>query len=118
HTVEVGAVLQRVNLVGVKTEAEAVEKVAARARSTPKGEWIVGWGWDEGAWANHYPDMKLLSEWVPDHPVYLKGLHSFAAWGNRLAFEKAGITAATEAPAGGEIRKGPDGQPTGILTNR
>ncbi|HEV8255186.1 MAG TPA: amidohydrolase, partial [Vicinamibacteria bacterium] len=118
HIAELGAVLQRVNLVGVKTEAEAVEKVAARARTTPKGEWIVGWGWDEGAWANRYPDMKLLSERVPDHPVYLKGLHSFAVWGNRLAFEKAGITATTPAPEGGEIRKGPDGQPTGILTNR
>jgi predicted amidohydrolase YtcJ len=118
HIAELGAVLQRVNLVGVSTEAEAVEKVAARARTTPKGEWIVGWGWDEGAWANHYPDITLLSERVPDHPVYLKGLHSFAGWGNRLAFEKAGITAATAAPEGGEIRKGPDGQPTGILTNR
>jgi hypothetical protein len=118
HIAELGAVLQRVNLVSVKTEAEAVEKVADRARITPKGEWIVGWGWDEGAWANQYPDMKLLSERVPDNPVYLKGLHSFAVWGNRLGFEKAGITAATVAPEGGEIKKGADGQPTGILTNR
>jgi predicted amidohydrolase YtcJ len=83
----------------------------------PSGQWIVGWGWDEGAWANRYPDMAQLSARVPNHPVILRGLHSFAVWGNRLAFQKAGITADTPAPEGGEIRKGSDGEPTGILLN-
>jgi predicted amidohydrolase YtcJ len=117
HAFELGASLERVNLVGVKTEAEAVDRVVARARTVPRGEWIAGWGWDEGAWANHYPDMRLLSQRVPDHPVYLRGLHSFAVWGNRLAFERAKITAATDAPAGGEIKKDAKGEPTGILMN-
>ena len=117
HLPELGASLERVNLVGVKTEAEAVARVEERVRTTPKGEWIVGWGWDEGAWANKYPDMRLLSERVPDHPVILRGLHTFAVWGNRLAFERAKITAATAAPVGGEIRKDGRGQPTGILLN-
>src|SRR5262245_20550271 len=84
HLPELGAALERVNLVGVRTEAEAVARVEERARSTPKGDWIVGWGWDEGAWANRYPDMRLLSERVPDHPAVLRGLHTFAVWGNRL----------------------------------
>ena len=73
HLPELGAALERVNLVGVQTEAEAVARVEERARTTAKGEWIVGWGWDEGAWANRYPDMRLLSERVPDHPVVLRG---------------------------------------------
>lgn len=117
HLPELGAALERVNLVGVQTEVDAVARVAERAKTTAKGEWIVGWGWDEGAWANHYPDMQLLSERVPDHPVVLRGLHTFAVWGNRLAFERANITAATPAPQGGEIRKDRRGQPTGILLN-
>ena len=117
HIAELGASLERVNLVGVKTEAEAVDRVEARARQVPKGQWIVGWGWDEGAWADHYPDMTLLSARVPDHPVVLRGLHSFAVWGNRLAFERAGISRQTPSPEGGEIRKDADGQPTGILLN-
>src|SRR5262249_119079 len=41
HIVELGKMLERVNLVGVATEAEAVAKVAARAAVTPKGEWIL-----------------------------------------------------------------------------
>jgi len=117
HVLELGRMLERVNLVGVASEAEAVEKVAARAATTPKGEWILGYGWDDGAWANHYPTVKLLSERVPDHPVYLRGLHGYAVWGNRLAFERAKITAATRAPAGGEIKKDASGAPSGVLVN-
>src|SRR5213596_239037 len=45
HIAELGASLDWVSLVGVKTDAEAVERVEARARQTPKGQWIVGWGW-------------------------------------------------------------------------
>ena len=117
HLPELGASLERVNLVGVTTEADAVARVEERAKTTPKGEWIVGWGWDEGAWANKYPDMRLLSARIPDHPVILRGLHTFAVWGNRLAFDRAKITATTQPPAGGEIRKDNRGQPTGILLN-
>jgi predicted amidohydrolase YtcJ len=118
HAGELGASLERISLVGVSTEDEAIARVEARAKATPKGEWLIGWGWDEGAWANRYPDMARLSEAVPDHPVYLRGLHGFAVWGNRMAFERAGITAATEAPPGGEIRKDAGGAPSGILLNR
>ena len=117
HVAGLGANLERVDLVDVQTEEEAVERVAARAAETPEGEWIVGWGWDEGAWANRYPDMQLLTERVPDHPAMMRSLHGFAVWGNRLAFEQAGITAATEAPVGGEIRKDADGNPSGLLLN-
>ncbi len=117
HLANLGASLMRVDLVGVATEEEAIRRVVERAANTPAGEWIVGYGWDEGAWANKYPNMKLLSERVPNHPVWLAGLHSFAGWGNRLAFERAAITAATSAPAGGEIRRDASGAATGILLN-
>jgi len=118
HVPGLGERQSGVDLTGVLTEAEAVARVAAHATKVPKGQWISGRGWDEGAWANRYPDLKLLSERVPDHPVVLVGLHSFAAWGNRLALQKAGITKATPAPEGGEIRKDAQGDPTGMFLNR
>jgi predicted amidohydrolase YtcJ len=117
HLANLGASLDRVNLVGVPTESEAVARVVARAATVPKGRWIVGWGWDEGAWTSRLPTMQLLSERVPDHPVILHGLHTFAVWGNRLAFENAGIDRRTVAPTGGEIRKDAAGRPTGVLLN-
>ncbi|MBK7600136.1 MAG: amidohydrolase family protein [Acidobacteria bacterium] len=103
HIAELGEKQSQVDLTGVGTEVEAVARVAEFASKVPKGEWIIGKGWDEGAWATKYPTMKLLGEKVPDHPVYLGSLHGFAAWGNRLAFEKAGIDRKTQPPAGGII---------------
>jgi predicted amidohydrolase YtcJ len=118
HVAELGQSLDRVNLTGVATEAEAVERIVARAAQTPKGEWILGYGWDEGAWANRYPDKRLLSARVPDHPVILRSLHGFAAWANQRALTQAGITRDTRSPSGGEIRRNPQGEPTGLVLNR
>jgi predicted amidohydrolase YtcJ len=118
HIAVLGANLERVILVHANTEAEMVDLVAERASDVPEGEWIIGWGWDDGAWAASYPDMRLLSERVPHHPVFMRSLHGFAAWGNRMAFERAGIAASTESPPGGEILKDRAGNPTGILLNQ
>ncbi|MEE8345230.1 MAG: amidohydrolase, partial [Woeseiaceae bacterium] len=117
HVFGLGAVLERLNLTDVETEEEAIALVVERARTVPKGEWIVGQGWDEGAWADRYPDKGLLSEAVPDHPVFLQSLHSFAGWTNQMALDVAGIRSDTEVPAGGEIRVGADGEPSGLFLN-
>jgi predicted amidohydrolase YtcJ len=117
HVFNLGAALDRIDLTDVATEEEAVALVAERAKSVPPGQWIVGRGWDEGAWANRYPDKALLSEAVPDHPVFLDSLHSFGGWANQMALDVAGISAETEAPVGGEIRLGTDGEPSGLFIN-
>jgi len=118
HTAELGQSLERLDLTGIATPEAAVDKVVERAARTPKGEWIVGFGWDEGAWADRYPDKRALSARVPDHPVFLRGLHGFAGWANALALEQAGITRTTVAPTGGEIRKDAQGEPSGLVLNR
>ncbi len=118
HVLELGAKLQAVDLVGAATETEAIARVVAYAAKVPKGQWITGRGWDEGAWANRYPDWRQLSQQVPDHPVLLYSLHGFAVWANRLALDAAKVTRTTRAPVGGEIRKDSAGNPTGIFLNR
>jgi predicted amidohydrolase YtcJ len=118
HVFGLGALLDQVNLVGVETEEEAVALIVERAKSVPKGGWIVGRGWDEGAWANRYPDKALLTAKVPDHPVFMDSLHGFAGWGNQIALDEAGITAESVVPVGGEMRLGSDGQPTGLFLNQ
>ena len=101
HVFGLGALLDQINLVGVATEEEAVALIVERAKSVPKGAWIVGRGWDEGAWANHYPDKLLLTAAVPDHPVFMDSLHGFAGWGNQAALDEAGISAESDVPVGG-----------------
>ena len=118
HLVQLGQFLSQIDLVGIDTEEEAVALAEARAAELPPGTWILGSGWDEGAWANRYPTVDLLSEKVPDHPVYLRGLHGFAGWGNRMALQMAGIDDGTQDPNGGQILRDVHGNPSGVLLNR
>ncbi len=118
HVLNLGATLEQVDLVDAASEAEAVARVAARAASVPAGEWIIGYGWDDGAWAEDYPDKLLLTERVPNHPVLMRGLHGFAVWGNQAALTAAGISARTVAPEGGRIELDANGDPTGLLLDR
>ena len=118
HVFGVGAAIERVDLIGVETENDMLERVLERAKITPKGDWIIGRGWDEGVWANRYPDNSLLSELIPDHPVFLLSLHSFAGLANQKALDIVGIDSDTEIPVGGEIRFNENGEPNGLFLNR
>jgi predicted amidohydrolase YtcJ len=118
HLLALGQSLLRLNLKDVPDEQTAVSLVKQRAANTPPGEWIVGWGWDEGKWAAHYPDNQSLSEASPNNPVFLAGLHSFAAWANKKALELAGINKDTKDPENGKVlRDEKTGEATGILLN-
>jgi len=118
HIAELGELLQRVNLTGVASPQEAIERIKASATHLQPGEWILGQGWDEGAWANHYPNRQQLDAAFPGHPVLLKSLHGFAVWTNSLALQRAAIDRTTPAPVGGRILVDAAGDPTGILLNR
>ena len=118
HIQELGREKVQANLVGVQTEEEAIERVAAYAADVPAGEWIIGWGWDEGEWANRYPTAAGLSDRFPDNPVVLKSLHGFAVWGNRMALTEAGIDHRTPEPDGGRILRDDSGNPSGVLIDQ
>ena len=118
HLMELGKSLLQLNLKDVPSDKEAVERVKQRVAAAKPGEWILGWGWDEGKWAAHYPDNRALSAVSPNNPVYLVGLHTFAAWANKRALALAGIDKNTADPENGKILRDPQtGEPTGILLN-
>ncbi|MGD8538773.1 MAG: amidohydrolase, partial [Candidatus Aminicenantes bacterium] len=119
HLLSLGQSFLELNVEGIKTPEEVVIKVKERVENTPAGEWITGWGWDEGAWAKNYPTNQELSAISPENPVYLRGLHGFACWANDKALDVAGIDKDTPNPENGVIIKdSTTGKPTGILTNR
>jgi predicted amidohydrolase YtcJ len=119
HLINLGESLVRLNVKDIPTEKGIIERVNQRVASTAPGEWILGWGWDEGKWASNYPTNQALSAATPGNPVFLVGLHTFAAWANRRALEIAGITKDTKDPENGKIvRDEKTGEPTGILLNR
>ena len=118
HLQPLGEALVRLDVRGLATPDEVAARVAARAKRTPPGEWIIGWGWDEGQWADHYPTHELLDRAAPDHPVYLVGLHTFASWANQRALDAAHIDRAAKDPEGGTILRDAHGAATGVLLNK
>jgi len=118
HLISFGESLLRLNLKDVATEQEAVARVKQKVASTAPNEWIVGWGWDEGKWASHYPTNKALNAVSPKNPVYLIGLHGYAAWVNQKALQMAGVNKETKDPENGKVlRDEKTGEPTGVLLN-
>lgn len=107
-----------VDLKGLPSYAALVDRIAAEARSLPKGAWILGRGWDQNRWpVQEMPDHAELSAAVPDHPVFLTRIDGHAALANAAALAKAGIDARTVAPAGGRILSRDDASPTGVLVD-
>ncbi len=119
HLMSLGESFLKLDLKGIASPEEAARRVKEKAATLRTGEWILGWGWDEGKWAGHYPTHELLTEAAPTNPVFLTGLHSFAAWVNKRALLVAGINKNTRDPENGKVvRDEKTGEPTGVLINR
>ncbi len=111
--------LRSVDLVGTRSYDETIARVVERAKTTPKGTWIQGRGWDQNAWGDtRFPTHEKLTAAVPDHPVYLTRVDGHAALVNARAIQAAGITAETADPDGGRLERGANREPTGVLVDR
>jgi predicted amidohydrolase YtcJ len=75
-------------------------------------------GWHEGGWPEHrFLERGDIDAVAPDQPVILERADGHALVANSAALKAAGIDASTPAPEGGQILKGPDGEPTGMLVD-
>ncbi len=115
HITFQGLASQEVRLGGAASIAEAVGRVADRARGLMPGAWLRGGGWDHSAWGGTWPSCADLDAVCPHTPVMLSRKDGHSLWVNSAALAAAGITAATPDPSGGQIQRDRDGEPTGIL---
>ncbi|GAA4911623.1 amidohydrolase [Nesterenkonia rhizosphaerae] len=100
----------------VESIADIREVIAQAVKDKEPGEWIRGFGWDQGYLAEgRYPTKEDLDDIAPENPVLLQEWSAHAVWVNSKALEIAGIDGDTEPPPGGEIVKDGAGEPTGIL---
>jgi len=100
----------------VKSIDDIKQVVAEWAAKTPKGDWIVGRGWDE----TKYPDLRRPTRWdldevAPDHLVFLTRTCGHMSIVNSRLLEAEGIDRKTPDPHGGVIERDSDGEPTGLL---
>jgi len=118
HVASLGQAMAAVSLHGARDEAECVQRIAERARATPRDQWIIARGWDQTRWpSRRFPGLEMLSAAVPDHPVLAMRVDGHAIWANARALALAGVGRDTQDPEGGRITRGPDGAPTGVLVD-
>ena len=117
HVWKIGHLLTTMlDLRGVDSVAAIVARVAAFRARLPEGAWLLGRGFNEASMAEgRMPTRADLDRAAPDQPVVLTRTcgHIYAI--NSVALARAGITATTVPPVGGEIDRADDGTPTGVL---
>jgi predicted amidohydrolase YtcJ len=105
-----------VDLSGTRRVAEVLQAVAARAATTPAGEWIVASSrWHESQLAERrFPTRTELDGVAPGHPVWVpRGGHNRVV--NSEAFRRAGITRDTPNPPGGTYVRDAAGELSGHI---
>ena len=99
----------------LRSIADVQAYILARAKTTPKGEWIVV----PRTLPPRLKEMRMPTradlDVVKDHPVAFDGSYVWAA--NSKALAISGITRDTPNPPGGEVVKDERGEPNGILRN-
>lgn len=122
HYMGLGRARMILDLTDVRAWEDIVTMVGAAARDAGRDAWIAGRGWHQEKWdsvpAEVYdgvPTHESLSAASPNNPVYLTHASGHAAFANARALELAGIDASTPNPAGGEIVRDAEGNPTGLL---
>jgi predicted amidohydrolase YtcJ len=118
HIAGLGDALHIVDLTGTTSYDEVIARIAARARQVPKGQWVLGRGWDQNDWGDtRFPTHDKLTAAVPDHPVYVVRVDGHAGLANLKALQAAGVTAATPDPTGGHIERDANGAPAGVFVD-
>jgi predicted amidohydrolase YtcJ len=128
HIMDVGINEMSLNLAGLASFEEVIQKVKDAVAKAEPGEWIVGKGWHQEKWASKpetmiqgFPVHQKLSEISPDNPVYLEHASGHAALANAKAMQMSGVlpisreTPSVQNVQGGEIIRDAHGNPTGLL---
>jgi predicted amidohydrolase YtcJ len=107
HVMDLGVAAMTLDLTGTDSIANLQQRLRDYAAAHPKDAWLIGFGWNQELWPEkRFPTAADLDAVVPDRPVMLERVDGHAIVVNSAAMKAAGVTAATPAPAGGEIHDG------------
>jgi predicted amidohydrolase YtcJ len=111
-----GEGLTSVQLHDASSPEEFRQKIAAFARTVPKGEWIINGNWDHERWTPaNLPTHQLIDDVTPDNPVFVNRSDGHMCLANALAMKLAGVNQNTKDVPGGVIVRDAQGNPTGIF---
>ena len=110
-----------VNLRGEKTAslANMLDAIRAKAKETPKGEWIIARGFDESKFTDGPVAItaKILDQATTEHPVFMSRTCGHIAVLNSAGMERCGFTNDAEDPStGGHFFRDEAGNLTGMIS--
>src|SRR5437588_1729033 len=116
HFIQGGAQLDQVQLTDAASPEEFAKRIAAQAKKTPKGEWILGGRWDETKWPKQeLPTKELVDGVTGSAPIFVERYDGHEALANSAAMKLAGVDAKTKDVPGEVIVRDASGNPTGIF---
>lgn len=111
---EISALPPKVN--SIKDLIAEIKTKAQQLKKDNKNEWILGWGYDEGKFAEKRSITRWdLDEGTEDFPVAIIRTCGHIRCVNSKALALAGIDKNTKDPEGGQIERDEFGEPTGVL---
>lgn len=122
HFLGIGKLKTEIDFSGTESYNEIITLVEQAVSEAEPGEWITGRGWHQSKWESlpemmvqGFPTHHLLSAVSPDNPVFIRHASGHAALANAKAMEIAEVNAKTSFDETGEVIKGLDGEPTGLM---
>lgn len=95
---------------------DILEKLRERADQTPKGGWVVGFGYDDQALAEgRHPTRQELDSVSTNHNIVILHVSLHMAVANTQRLKEAKIDENTPDPVGGYIVRDKTGKATGLL---
>ena len=106
HVTETGLAQTGVDLTGTVSVTDALDRVAAAARSAPAGDPVLGHGWDERLWPEQRPPTRAeLDRAANGRPVYLSRIDVHSAVVSSTMADSLGLSSLQGWSADGRVER-------------
>ena len=112
HVFSVGIGILETDLSTAETRQEALDLLAENAETTPAGEWVLGFSYDESSWPKgerEYLTRNELDSVSEDHPVA-----AIRVDGHSAGLNSRGLAAVDFSGVEHDVREA-NGEPTGVV---
>ena len=112
--------LQKLNLKGCTSKRELFLRIANKVKETPKGEWIIGTGFDHEVFTD---DRSLPKRWEldhvsPDNPLIITRYCLHISCANSMALKAGRIGTGYKPDVEGTVEFTDEGEPNGVLRDK